>query len=319
MEKSINGIHHITVMAGDPQKNYDFYTNVLGLRLVKKTINFDAPDIYHLYYGDETGNPGTILTFFPFPNSRRGKRGTGEINSVAFSVPTDSLDYWMNRFADKAIDFDGPNTRFNEKYISILDPDGMKIEIVTDETANKMSGWDNGDVVKEHSIRKFFGATFLLSSAKETEELLTNNMGFRIKDNSETIKRLETGSEDSLARIDLVADSNSRWASSGAGSVHHIAWRTANDDEQLNWRQKLINAGMNVTEVLDRNYFHSIYYREPGGILFEIATDPPGFMVDETKEELGANLKLPEWYEPRRKQIESGLIPLVTKSSVSTN
>ncbi len=312
MEKAINGIHHITVMAGDPQKNYDFYTKVLGLRLVKKTVNFDAPDVYHLYYGDETGSPGTILTFFPFPNARRGKRGVGEINAIAFSIPTDSLDYWIDRLAGKAIDFDGPVKRFDETYITLLDPDGMKIELVTDKTADNIPGWNNEGVSVEHSIRKFFGATFYLKSGEETEQLLIEHMGFRTGPSTNSIKRLDTGVDKSLVHIDMRIDPEYDWPTNGAGTVHHIAWRTANDDEQLNWRRRLIKAGMNVTEVLDRNYFHSIYYREPGGILFEIATDPPGFLVDEAKEELGANLKLPEWYEPRREQIAGSLMPLVT-------
>src|SRR4030065_752673 len=251
MEKTINGIHHITVMASDPQANYDFYTQTLGMRFIKKTVNFDAPDVYHLYYGDEIGSPGTILTFFPFPDVRRGKRGTGEINIVSFSVTSTSLIYWTDHLAERAVNFDGPKNKFGYEYISILDPDGMKKE--------------------------------------------------------------------SIVFIDIIEDTNTPRGISGAGTVHHIAWRTANDEEQLSWREKILLRGLYPTEVVDRIYFHSIYFREPGGILFEIATDPPGFMIDESFENLGTELKLPAWHEPKRKIIEQILIPLKTKSFVRQN
>lgn len=319
MEKSINGIHHITVMASDPQNNYDFYTQTLGMRFIKKTVNFDAPDVYHLYYGDEKGSPGTILTFFPFPDARRGKRGTGEINIVSFSVPSNSLQYWMNRLAELAINFDGPKNKFGHEYISLLDPDGMKIEIVADTNADSIEGWFNGDVPAEHSIRKFFSSTFYLSDAKPTEKLLTQVMGAKLIASEGNVRRYTLGEKESLVFVDIIEDASIPRGISGAGTVHHIAWRTANDEEQLNWRAKVSEYGLYPTEVVDRDYFHSIYFREPGGILFEIATDPPGFMIDESFENLGTELKLPAWHEPKRKLIEQILVPLKTKSFVKQN
>lgn len=319
MEKSINGIHHITVMASDPQNNYDFYTQTLGMRFIKKTVNFDAPDVYHLYYGDEKGSPGTILTFFPFPDARRGKRGTGEINIVSFSVPSNSLQYWMNRLAELAINFDGPKNKFGHEYISLLDPDGMKIEIAADTNADSIEGWFNGDVPAEHSIRKFFSSTFYLSDAKPTEKLLTQVMGAKLIASEGNVRRYTLGEKESLVFVDIIEDASIPRGISGAGTVHHIAWRTANDEEQLNWRAKVSEYGLYPTEVVDRDYFHSIYFREPGGILFEIATDPPGFMIDESFENLGTELKLPAWHEPKRKLIEQILVPLKTKSFVKQN
>ncbi len=319
MEKAINGIHHITVMASDPQANYDFYTQTLGMRFIKKTVNFDAPDVYHLYYADEVGTPGTVLTFFPFPNSRRGKRGTGEINTISFSVPSGSLSYWINRFAELAIPFDGPKSKFGYEYISLLDPDGMKIEIVADSNSDSTMGWYNGEIPSEYSIRKFFGSTFYLNDSKSTEELLTGIMGAEFIFAEGKIKRYSLGKADNLSFVDIIEDAKAPRAIGGAGSVHHIAWRTANDEEQLNWRDKVLKHGLYPTEVVDRNYFHSIYFREPGGILFEIATDQPGFMVDESFENLGTELKLPEWHEPKRKLIEQILIPLNTKNYVRQN
>ncbi len=319
MENQINGIHHITVMASDPQANYDFYTQTLGMRFIKKTVNFDAPDVYHLYYGDEIGSPGTILTFFPFPDARRGKRGTGEITIVSFSVPSNSLEFWMNRLANLAINFDGPKSKFGHEYISLLDPDGMKVEIVEDDTADSMMGWYNGEIPAEHSIRKFFGSTFYLKDSKSTEDLLLGTMGAKFISSADKIKRYSLGEKETLTFIDVIEDTNTTRAVSGAGSVHHIAFRTANDEEQEEWRRKILEHGLYPTEMVDRNYFHSIYFREPGGILFEIATDQPGFMIDESFENLGTELKLPAWHEPKRKLIEQILIPLNTKNYVRQN
>lgn len=319
MEKAINGIHHITVMASDPQANYDFYTQTLGMRFIKKTVNFDAPDVYHLYYADEVGTPGTVLTFFPFPDARRGKRGTGEITVISFSVPSNSLQYWMERFANHGIDFDGPKSKLGYEFVSLLDPDGMKVEIVADPNSDSTMGWYNGEIPVEHSIRGFFGSTFYLRDSKPTEELLSVVMGAKLVSTEEKIKRYSLGENESQSFVDILEDANAQRAVGGAGTVHHIAWRTANDEEQLNWRKRILDAGYYPTEVVDRNYFHSIYFREPGGILFEVATDPPGFMIDESFENLGTELKLPEWHEPKRKLIEQKLIPLITKNYVRQN
>ena len=319
MEKTINGIHHITVMASDPQANYDFYTQILGMRFIKKTVNFDAPDVYHLYYADEVGTPGTVLTFFPFPDARRGKRGTGEITVISFSVTSNSLQYWMERFANLGIEFNGPKSKFGYEFISLLDPDGMKIEIVADKNVDSILGWYNGEISPEHSIRKFFGTTFYLKDSKATEGLLSGIMGAKLISAEGKIKRYSLGEKESLSFVDIIEDANAPRAIGGAGTVHHIAWRTANDEEQLDWREKVLANGLYPTEMVDRNYFHSIYFREPGGILFEIATDQPGFMVDESFENLGTELKLPEWHEPKRKLIEQILVPLKTRTFVKQN
>lgn len=234
-------------------------------------------------------------------------------------VLSGSLSYWINRFAELAIPFDGPKSKFGYEYISFLDPDGMKIEMVADKNADSIMGWYNGEIPAEHSIRKFFGSTFYLNDSKSTEELLSGIMGAEFISAEGKIKRYSLGKADSLSFVDIIENAKAPRAIGGAGSVHHIAWRTANDEEQLNWRKRILEHGFYPTEVVDRNYFHSIYFREPGGILFEIATDQPGFMVDESFENLGTELKLPEWHEPKRKLIEQILIPLNTKNYVRQN
>jgi glyoxalase family protein len=314
MENKINGLHHITVIAGDPQQNYDFYTNVLGMRFVKKTVNFDAPDVYHLYYADEYGTPGTVLTFFPFPNARRGKRGTGEASIVSFSIPKGSLDFWIERLSKLDVNFDGPEEKLGYKLISFLDPDGMKIELIEDDVEH-MPGWETDDLPRKHSIRKFFGTTLYLENSAGTEDLLQNV--FKLEKISDgDIIRYFSGEGEHKAMIDIIVNPNSPRAMQSAGSVHHIAWRTESDDSQVMWMNKLNETGYQPTNVIDRNYFYSIYFREPGGVLFEIATDEPGFAVDEDLSALGEELKLPAQYEDRREQIEKILIPLKQNSVV---
>ncbi|MDX1700757.1 MAG: ring-cleaving dioxygenase [Melioribacteraceae bacterium] len=309
MEKTINGLHHITVLASDPQQNYDFYTKILGMRFVKKTVNFDAPDVYHLYYADEFGTPGTVLTFFPFPNARRGKRGTGEASIVSFSIPSGTIDFWIDRLIQYDITFDGPSPKLGYQYISFLDPDGMKIELVEDEVSH-FPGWKTDEIPREKSIRKFFGTTMYLSNSKETEDLLENTFGLKLQSEDENMKRYLSGEGDHEAKIDIMVNANAPVAVQSAGSVHHIAWRTESDESQIKWIHKLKDNGHYPTNVIDRNYFHSIYFREPGGVLFEIATYEPGFMVDEDINSLGESLKLPEQHESKRSEIEKILIPL---------
>jgi len=317
MEKRIEGLHHITVLASDPQQNYEFYTKVMGLRFIKKTINFDAPDVYHFYFGDETGSPGTILTFFPFPNARRGKRGSGEATLVSFSVPKGSLGYWVERLSRYDIHFNGPSQKFGYDVITFSDPDGMKIELVEDDVKH-LQGWETDDLLREYSIRKFFGTTIYLTDSEKTEILLTDMMGFSLDGQEGHIKRFLSGKEDREARFDILVDRNAPRAMQSAGSIHHIAWRTESDASQLEWLKKLRDLGYYPTDVIDRNYFHSIYFREPGGVLFEIATDEPGFLIDEKLDVLGESLKLPSMYEHRREEIESRLIPIHHKNKMVT-
>jgi glyoxalase family protein len=311
MEEKINGLHHITVLASDPQKNYDFYTKIMGLRFVKKTVNFDAPDVYHFYFADEQGTPGTILTFFPFPMAKRGTRGNGEATIVSFAIPKGSLEFWTKYLESAQIRFDGPDNKMDHNYISLLDPDGMKIELVEDAVEH-LKGWKTGQIPREHSIRKFFSTTLNLQAEAGTELLITKVMGFSLLKEQDNIKRYQSGSGDQQAFLDIIVNKELNNAIQSAGSVHHIAWRTESDESQRMWIKRLRENGLQVTDVIDRNYFYSIYFREPGGVLFEIATDHPGFMVDEDLQHLGQALKLPEQYEAKRDQIEKILTPINT-------
>jgi len=297
MPKPIAGLHHVTAIASDPQRNLDFYTGVLGLRFVKRTVNFDDPGTYHFYFGDDAGSPGTILTFFPWPRAVHGQAGAGEVSQTAFSVSLHSIDYWQNRLVEHGLLVERTGKRFGEEVLSFSEPDGMKIEIVghADGPANPSRF---GDVPWDHAIRGFFGVTLLEHEAENTANFL-NILGFhKIAEEGDRIRFAADGN--ALGNhIDLVVDPNAAYGRSGAGSVHHIAFRTPDDSSQLEWREA-IGEYVDVTPVMDRTYFHSIYFREPGGVLFELATDPPGFALDEPIESLGEELRIPEWLEPRR-------------------
>lgn len=319
MYKNIGGIHHITAIASDPQRNIDFYVGFLGLRLVKKTVNFDAPDVYHLYYGDEAGHPGTILTFFPFPDAARGKRGVAETTAVAFAIAPDSVDYWVERLASHGLNFEGPSKRFGDDVLSFEDPDGMMIELIADSSGKPVSPWAGSSVESGHATRGFSGVTLTELDLEPTAELLVDVMGFKFEKSEDNRHRYFIGEGESLPKVDVVVNPEGTEGRQSAGSVHHIAWRVADDAAQLEWRQRLLEAGISPTTVQDRNYFNSIYYREPGGVLFEIATDTPGFMIDEPMEQLGSSLKLPSWFESRRKRIEELLIPVsLPRKSMTT-
>jgi glyoxalase family protein len=305
------GIHHITSLASDPQRNLDFYTGFLGLRLVKQTVNFDAPDVYHLYYGDETGTPGTILTFFPFPDAVRGKRGAGEISAIAFTVPVGSFDSWIERLSRKGLPFQGPETRFAEKLISFEDPDGMVVELVEDTGTGGKAAWSGSPVDQASAIGRFHGVTIRHRSAGPTTSFLLEGMGFTGAGSEGQRARFLGGNPGSQGVVDVIDDPSAPMARQSAGSVHHIAWRVKDDAEQLEWQKGLPRRGANPTAVMDRCYFHSIYFREPGGVLFEMATDPPGFSIDEPVDSLGSRLRLPSWLEGQRQLIERHLPPLV--------
>ena len=308
MEKSIPGIHHITAIASDPQRNLDFYTQTLGLRLVKLTVNFDDPGTYHFYFGDASGRPGTILTFFPWARAPRGRQGTGQVTTISFSIPEKALAYWQDRLASEGISTAQPQQRFDEQVLAFPDPDGLQLELVTHPGAEDRPGWAGGPVPAEYAIRGFSGATLTVDDYELTAPLLTNVMGFRLVGQEGERYRYEVGEGADLARVDLVNAPELPEGQMAAGTVHHIAWRTPSDEQQLAWRAELQQAGMQVTPVRDRQYFHSIYFYEPNGILFEIATDPPGFATDETPETLGTHLKLPPWLEPQRAKLE-GILP----------
>ncbi|GAB2480392.1 ring-cleaving dioxygenase [Algoriphagus taiwanensis] len=308
MRPYITGIHHITAIAGDAQKNIDFYTGILGLRLVKKTINFDAPDVYHFYFGDELGRPGTVFTTFPFQGARRGTKGTGELTYTAFSIGKDSLEFWMERLKRYKVAISDVLTRFGEKLIRFEDHDGMGIELVANDKDDRL-GWTYGQIPAEHSIKGFYGATLNLRAKELTEQLLTRHMDYKYI--GQEGDRYRYGTEGKPGDIvDIVLDKTGNRGMQSAGTVHHIAFRTANTQSQLAIQEILMQNGYHVTEVKDRNYFKSIYFREPGGVLFEIATDEPGFAIDEEEAHLGELLKLPEWAEPSRKRIEAALVPI---------
>jgi glyoxalase family protein len=312
MIQTIPGLHHVTAIAIDPQANIDFYTQVLGLRLVKDTVNFDDPSTYHFYYGDKSGNPGTILTFFPFVLAGRGRSGSDMVDTVTFAVPVKSLDGWIVRLADRGIDFDGPFTRFSRPMIEFRDPDGLRLEIAAVDGLERIdSAQTDRDVAQ--SIGGFGGVTLCVEAPERTIKLLTETFGYRqVAEDSgrRRFRAANAGGGTIGAELDVLCHPEAIHGRPGGGTVHHIAFRAHTDDEQHIWREKIVALGFNVTPVLDRQYFRSIYFREPGGILFEIATDPPGFAVDETADRLGTSLKLPPWLEPKRADIERRLPPV---------
>ncbi len=304
---SILGIHHVTAMAGDAHGNVDFYTRVLGLRLVKRTVNFDDPGTYHLYFGNGEGAPGTILTFFPWgARSFRGRIGTGQVSVTSFSIPAASIAFWKDRLSRLDVAVSGPLDRFDEVVLALRDRDGVALELVAGG-ADVRAGWSNGSIPIEHAIRGFHHATLSLAGYERTAELLTKTLGFRTAGEEGNRFRFVAGDGAPGAIVDLACEPGRAHGNMGVGVVHHIAYRVASDEAQLAMRQRIVEAGLDVTPVLDRQYFHSIYFREPGGVLFEIATDPPGFAIDEPVAELGNRLKLPPWLESHRGEIEADL------------
>ncbi|GJE18090.1 ring-cleaving dioxygenase [Methylobacterium marchantiae] len=309
---SDNGLHHVTAYAGDIQRNLDFYRRVLGLRLVKKTVNFDDPSTHHLYYGDEAGRPGTILTFFPIPHAARGRIGIGETQETAFRVPRASIGWWTHRLIEKGVDHDALVQVFGEPTLRLRDPDGMPLALVgIDDASDAAASWIRGDVPAEYAIRGFHGVTLLLGEAEPTARILTDVFGFSEAGREGTMIRYGNGGELG-GFVTLRAVGEFLRGRPGAGSVHHIAFRAKDDAEQASMVSALTGShGVQVTEQRDRAYFRSVYFREPGGVLFEIATDIPGFAVDEPADALGEALKLPAFLEPHRARIEE-VLPAIT-------
>lgn len=308
----IKGLHHLTAVAGNPQANVDFYQGVLGQRLVKRTVNFDDPGTYHFYFGNETGSPGTILTFFPWAHVKRGTTGNGEAAAVAYSIPSASVGYWRDRLTAHGLIVGQAQRRFGAEVIPFQDPDGMPLELVADDRPLAVRPWESGPVPAEHALRGFHSTTLWLDQTEGAETVLTRHMGYKVLGRDGAWTRLVAQENELGSHIDLLHRPGQPRGRFGAGSIHHVAFRAADDAEQLEYRAALASAGYGVTPVQDRQYFHSIYYRIPGGVLFEIATDPPGFMFDETAAELGGSLKLPPWLEARRQDIESVLPPITT-------
>ena len=326
MNKDVFGIHHVTAITSNPVRNLDFYVNNLGLRFVKPTVNQDDPTSYHLYYGDEIGHPGTILTFFHWPNIPKGRKGSSEVAAVAFLIPENSIRYWTDRFKQNKTEFRGPYKRFeNEQVITFYDPDGLELELVAHTSAEDRTAniWKEGPIPIEHAVRGFHSVTLSEEGYERTANVLTNELGFnRTRQDGERFRyeiSIESSSSSKQEKEEKLIGANIvdvlclpyRWqATIGIGSVHHVAWRTPTDEQQKMLRKNIVKAGLNATPVIDRVYFHSVYFREPGGVLFEIATNPPGFTIDEKADELGTHLTLPPWLESMRNNLEKVLPPV---------
>jgi glyoxalase family protein len=306
----ILGLHHVTAIAGDPQLNLDFYAGVLGLRLVKLTVNYDDPTTYHLYYGDGQGQPGTILTFFPWPGAFAGRIGTGQLTVTSFAVPERSLAYWKNRLVEHGTSVEEASSDFDEELLSFTDPDGVQLELVSTSRANPDHAWNRGPVPVDFAIRGFHHVTLSENGYERTASLLTDTLGFRRIHEHGARFRYAAGTGLPGTMVDLVCAPEGRPGRVAVGTVHHVAWRTPTAEQQVKWRETVKNLQYNVTPIIDRTYFHSIYFREPGGVLFEIATDPPGFAVDEPANALGSSLVLPSWLESERGELERVLPPV---------
>jgi len=310
----IVGLHHVTAIASDPQRNLDFYTQVLGLRFVKKTINFDDPGTYHFYFGDDAGSPGTILTFFPWPHASRGSVGAGEVTHTAFSVPPSSIEYWEKRLADRHVAPVTKGQRMGETVLAFSDPDGMMIELAGHVESAPANAPRFADVPVEHAIRGFFGVTMLQRDARETAAALAL-LGFHKV--AEEGARLRFRAEGNALgnHLDVVVDPKAHWGHTGAGTVHHIAFRSQGYEDQKQWRATIAEH-LSVSPIMERDYFRSIYFREPGGVLFELATDNPGFTIDEPLESLGEALRVPLWMAPELIALTRQLRPVTLHKAV---
>lgn len=307
MEHTIAGLHHITAIAGNAQQNYSFYTKVLGLRLVKKTVNFDDPGTYHFYYGDETGSPGTILTFFPWEGIGQGYNGTGMATQIGYAVPVGSLDFWADRFKQFNVKQDNPSERFGEQYLSFRDPDGLQLDLIEPATTDNRIGWQTSEVNAAVATKGFHNITLTVKNISPTAAILTDILGYQLLKQEGNRYRFITGAVENAAIVDIIEAPGSPAGRSAAGTNHHVAFRVKNEDILMEFREKIAAKGLGITPKIDRDYFFSLYFREPGGVLFELATDNPGFTRDEPLSELGTSLKLPKQYEPARKQIEKSL------------
>jgi glyoxalase family protein len=310
----VSGIHHVTAIAGIPGRNLEFYTRTLVLRLVKKTVNFDDPTTYHLYYGDGDGTPGTIITFFPWAGARRGRVGAGQLSATSFSIPSDSLAYWKNRLSGAGVTVRETTGTFGEAALAFADPDGLPLELTGADDGR--AGWEDGPVPAEHAIRGFHHVTLLERDPEVTGQLLKETLGFRLAKDEGGRARFAAGDGTPGCLVDVLAAGSRERGLGGVGTVHHVAFRVPDEKSQLKLREEIAGRGYGVTPVLDRNYFRSVYFREPGGVLFEIATDPPGFTVDEPREHLGEELKLPPWLEPQRESLQNILAELPSPAAL---
>lgn len=308
----ILGLHHITAIAGDAQRNYDFYTKTLGFRLVKKTVNFDDPYTYHFYFGDEVGSPGTILTFFPWANVRQGENGAGMATEIGYSVPEGSLGFWKTRFEKLNILYK-ISERFGEKLLAFKDPDGLQINLIESKQKDYRKGRETAQISSDVAIKGFHTVTLTLNHIKATAAILTEVFGYKLIEQKDNLYRYQTDAVDNAAIIDLMEMPLTPRGINAGGTNHHIAFRVKDEETLMEFREKIAARGLQITGKINRDYFFSLYFREPGGVLFEIATDNPGFATDETVENLGSSLQLPEQHEPMRDKIEKVLPKLQTK------
>lgn len=301
---SRHGIHHVTAISGDPAATVRFYGDMLGLRLVKRTVNFDDPGTWHLYFGDRTGTPGSIITFFPWPGGARGRVGTGQVAVTALAIPPAALGYWLERLAARGVAHESPASRFDERVVALRDPDGMLLELVATPRVGDTAGWTvTGGVPAEYAVRGFHGVTVWSDgAATPTEKLLTSALGYRFGGEEGERRRLVSDSPTG-GIVDLRRADGFWRGAGGVGTVHHVAFRVPDPSAQVAAREQLVESGLQVTPVVDRQYFSSIYFREPGGVLFEVATDSPGFLIDESEASLGSELRLPPWLESHRDEI----------------
>ena len=310
MDNRILGLHHITAIAGDAQRNHDFYTRILGLRLVKKTVNFDDPQTYHFYFGDRLGTPGTILTFFPWPRVRRGKNGAGMATAIAYSVPLGALAFWKTRFEEMVVKHDAISECFGERHLTFEDPDGLSLTLVEADGASDSTIWETNGINASVAIRGFHTVTLTLTDIQATAAILTEVFGYRFVGQEGNVHRYVTDNVARAAFIDLLEAPNAERGITAGGTNHHVAFRVADEKTLMSFREIVRLRGLQITEKIDRDYFFSLYFREPGGVLFEIATDNPGFDRDESVGELGSQLKLPTQYEEYREQIEK-VLPVI--------
>lgn len=310
MDTNILGLHHITAIADDAKRNHEFYTKVLGLRMVKKTVNFDDPGTYHFYFGDEMGTPGTILTFFPWEGIGPGRTGTGMATDIGYSVPKGSLDFWSDRFKQFNIEHDAIAERFGEQYLSFCDPDGLNIDLIVSNTEDNRKPWETGEVKADVATKGFHNVTLTLKNSKATAEILTDVLGYKFLKQEGDRSRFMTDTIETAAIVDILETANASPGYNAAGTNHHIAFRVKDDNILMEYREKILSRDLSITPKIDRDYFYSLYFREPGGVLFELATDNPGFDKDEPVSELGKNLKLPKQYESDRAKIEK-ILPVI--------
>jgi glyoxalase family protein len=306
MENKILGLHHITAIAGEAQRNFNFYTKALGLRLVKKTVNFDDPGTYHFYYGDEVGSPGSILTFFPWEGIQKGQTGTGMATEIGYSVPEESLDFWHHHFSQLKVNHGAVSERFGEQCVSFEDPDGLLLNLIV-SSGDKRKPWTTSDIKEDAAIKGFHSVVLTVKKMEPTAKILTDIFGYKLLKQEGNRYRFITDATSTANIVDIVEEPAGNYGHNAGGTNHHVAFRAKDDKIMMDFREKVKTAGLNITEKIDRNYFYSLYFREPNGILFEIASDNPGFTIDEPVNELGTHLMLPPQYEANRDRIEAWL------------